>query len=380
MLSKPPKKSTFTVQSTSRRPLSPHSNFDDSPWLWTLPGSRRLSPARSSARRWVPSPATDRADTPHSTRGLPRPDWHTTRNSRCLRQSAAGGHSASVPCGASCASCARRLSLAHLGTPARTTPPASSLAPSTRQLSLSLSLLCQADIDYDALSVSELKEVVSTLKGNLELAMGALSGKMPPPSAPAATPAPVAPPAAPAPAAPAAPAATNASSIGLKMPAACEWSDPDGVLPWSFPVNAEAVTAYLTKTMQERIMMLDGAMGTVIQNYKFDEDAFRGEKWKGIEQEIKGNNDLLCFTQPDTIREIHRAYYAAGSDICETNTFSGTTIAQADYGMESIVYELNKIASELAVAAAAEVCVCVCASLSLSLSLSLSPGFFFSTT
>ena len=71
-------------------------------------------------------------------------------------------------------------------------------------------------------------------------------------------------------------------------------------------------------------------------------------------QELKGNNDLLVFTQPDTIREIHRRYFEAGADIGETNTFSGTTIAQADYGMEHVVYDINKIGAELAVDAAKE--------------------------
>ena len=109
--------------------------------------------------------------------------------------------------------------------------------------------------------------------------------------------------------------------------------------------------------MLKRIMVIDGAMGTTIQQYKFSEEDFRGTMFTSIPetQEVKGNNDLLCFTQPDTIREIHRRYFECGADICETNTFSGTTIAQADYGMEHIVYDLNKIACELAVEAAKEV-------------------------
>ena len=126
--------------------------------------------------------------------------------------------------------------------------------------------------------------------------------------------------------------------------------------------DAEKITAYLTKTMNERIMVLDGAMGTTIQQYKFTEADFRGDKFcEGAEmaipaeQEVKGNNDLLVFTQPDTIRDIHYRYFDCGADICETNTFSGTVIAQADYAMEHVVYEMNKIACELAVDAAKEI-------------------------
>merc|ERR1719329_994028 len=98
-------------------------------------------------------------------------------------------------------------------------------------------------------------------------------------------------------------------------------------------------------------------MGTTIQQYKFSEKDFRGDKFTDVPatQELKGNNDLLVFTQPDTIREIHKRYFEQGADICETNTFSGTVIAQADYGMQHIVYDLNKIACELANEAAREV-------------------------
>merc|ERR1719502_2120806 len=109
--------------------------------------------------------------------------------------------------------------------------------------------------------------------------------------------------------------------------------------------------------MSERIMVIDGAMGTTIQQYKFTEHDFRDGYFESHPetQELKGNNDLLCFTRPDTIREIHRRYFECGADICETNTFSGTVIAQADYAMEHVVYEMNKIACELAVDAAKEI-------------------------
>lgn len=95
---------------------------------------------------------------------------------------------------------------------------------------------------------------------------------------------------------------------------------------------------YVDGMMSKRIMIIDGAMGTTIQQYKFTEADFRGERFKDFTHDIRGNNDMLVLTQPDTIYDIHRRYFEAGADICETNTFSGTTIAQADYGMEDIVY------------------------------------------
>lgn len=98
--------------------------------------------------------------------------------------------------------------------------------------------------------------------------------------------------------------------------------------------------------------MLDGAMGTMLQQYKFTEEDFRGERFKDYPTSLKGNNDLLSITQPEAVKEVHRKYFLAGADIVETNTFSGTTIAMADYQMEDLVYELNyqsaKIAKEVA--------------------------------
>jgi len=104
----------------------------------------------------------------------------------------------------------------------------------------------------------------------------------------------------------------------------------------------------LEKILEQRIMILDGAMGTMIQAYKFEEDDYRGERFKDYEVLLKGNNDLLSLTQPEAIKEIHRKYLAAGADILETNTFSGTTIAMADYAMEDLVYELNYESARLA--------------------------------
>ncbi|MEP2578008.1 MAG: homocysteine S-methyltransferase family protein, partial [Roseibium sp.] len=97
-----------------------------------------------------------------------------------------------------------------------------------------------------------------------------------------------------------------------------------------------------------RILVLDGAMGTEIQLLKLDEAAYRGERFKDWSSDVQGNNDLLSLTQPDAIRQIHVDYLEAGADIVETNTFSSTTIAQADYGMQELAYELNFESAKLA--------------------------------
>ena len=108
----------------------------------------------------------------------------------------------------------------------------------------------------------------------------------------------------------------------------------------------------LHKALKERILVLDGAMGTMLQAYKFSEEDFRGERFKDFHIPLKGNNDLLSITQPEAIAEMHSKYFEAGADIVQTNTFSGTTIAMADYELEDVVYELNyasaKIAKEVA--------------------------------
>ncbi|MDC1259636.1 homocysteine S-methyltransferase family protein [Flavobacteriaceae bacterium] len=100
--------------------------------------------------------------------------------------------------------------------------------------------------------------------------------------------------------------------------------------------------------LQKRILILDGAMGTMLQDYNFSEDDYRGERFKDYPTPLKGNNDLLSLTQPDAIAEIHRKYFEAGADIVETNTFSGTTIAMVDYAMENLVYELNYESAKIA--------------------------------
>ncbi|MFT6959937.1 MAG: 5-methyltetrahydrofolate--homocysteine methyltransferase [Polaribacter sp.] len=108
----------------------------------------------------------------------------------------------------------------------------------------------------------------------------------------------------------------------------------------------------ITEQIKNRILVLDGAMGTMLQAYKFSEEDFRGARFKDYPTSLKDNNDLLSLTQPEAIKTIHGKYFEAGADIVETNTFSGTTIAMADYQMEDLVYELNyqsaKIAKEVA--------------------------------
>jgi len=104
----------------------------------------------------------------------------------------------------------------------------------------------------------------------------------------------------------------------------------------------------LREALAKRILIIDGAMGTMIQRYKLDEAAYRGERFAAWPSDLKGNNDLLCLTRPKVIQEIHSQYIAAGADIIETNTFSSTTIAQADYGLEEIVPELNRAAARVA--------------------------------
>jgi len=100
--------------------------------------------------------------------------------------------------------------------------------------------------------------------------------------------------------------------------------------------------------LEQRILVIDGAMGTMIQRYKLNEEDFRGERFKDWHQDLKGNNDLLSLTRPDIIEAIHLQYLEAGADIIETNTFSSTSIAQADYDMSQLAYELNVAAAKCA--------------------------------
>ena len=106
--------------------------------------------------------------------------------------------------------------------------------------------------------------------------------------------------------------------------------------------------------LNEKILVLDGAMGTMIQRYKLTEEDYRGDRFKDWHTDVKGNNDLLSITRPDIIKAIHKEYLQAGSDIIETNTFSSTSIAQADYDMQALAHELNVASVQSAKDAIAE--------------------------
>ena len=108
----------------------------------------------------------------------------------------------------------------------------------------------------------------------------------------------------------------------------------------------------LEKAASERILIIDGAMGTMIQRHKLDEAGYRGTRFKDWHRDVKGNNDLLVLTQPKIIQDIHEQYLAAGADIIETNTFNAQVISMADYGMEAMSHEINLVAAKLARAAA----------------------------
>ena len=120
------------------------------------------------------------------------------------------------------------------------------------------------------------------------------------------------------------------------------------------PISPERIDA-LKRLLPQRILLLDGAMGTMIQGYRLEEKDYRGERFATHEADLKGNNDLLNLVRPDVIHSIHRAYLDAGSDIIETNTFNATRISQADYHMESVVRELNVEGARIARQAADEV-------------------------
>jgi 5-methyltetrahydrofolate--homocysteine methyltransferase len=113
-------------------------------------------------------------------------------------------------------------------------------------------------------------------------------------------------------------------------------------------MTREQRIAALKAAARQRILIIDGAMGTMIQRYKLDEAGYRGERFKDWPRDIKGNNDLLALTQPQIIRDIHTAYFEAGADIAETNTFNAQRISMADYGMEALSYEINVAAARLA--------------------------------
>lgn len=110
----------------------------------------------------------------------------------------------------------------------------------------------------------------------------------------------------------------------------------------------------IKELVKKKILVLDGAMGSLIQTYKLEEEDFRGERFKDHSHPLKGNNDLLALVRPDILKEIHCLYLDAGADILETNTFSGTTIAQADYALEDAVYDINFYSAKVAKEAADE--------------------------
>lgn len=118
-------------------------------------------------------------------------------------------------------------------------------------------------------------------------------------------------------------------------------------------MSQKDVTQQISRLAQARILLMDGGMGTMVQRYSLTEEDFRGERYKGHPKPLKGNNDVLCLTRPDVVREIHEAYLAAGSDIIETNAFSAQVLSQADYLLEPDVYEINLEAARIASSAAA---------------------------
>ena len=112
--------------------------------------------------------------------------------------------------------------------------------------------------------------------------------------------------------------------------------------------TAQSRIAALKEALAKRILVIDGAMGSMIQTYNLQETDYRGERFANYATDLKGNNDLLCLTKPEVIKEIHRAYLDAGSDILETNTFNGTRVAQGDYSLESVAAEINLAGAKLA--------------------------------
>src|SRR5678816_537858 len=110
----------------------------------------------------------------------------------------------------------------------------------------------------------------------------------------------------------------------------------------------------IRELLNHRILIIDGAMGTMIQRYKLSEADYRGERFKAWQSDVKGNNDLLCITQPQIIEEIHKQYLEAGADIIETNTFNAQRISLADYNMQELAYEINFEAAKIAKKVATE--------------------------
>src|SRR6187551_3156987 len=110
----------------------------------------------------------------------------------------------------------------------------------------------------------------------------------------------------------------------------------------------------IRELLNHRILIIDGAMGTMIQRYKLSEEDYRGERFKDWPSDLKGNNDLLCLTQPHIIKAIHKEYLAAGANIIETNTFNSQKVSLADYNMQALALEINIAAAKIAKEAIAE--------------------------
>lgn len=148
--------------------------------------------------------------------------------------------------------------------------------------------------------------------------------------------------------------ATRASRVPLPTPERGKMSSKreTSSLFLDKPLNHKGMT--IQEASQNRILILDGAMGTMIQRYKLEESDYRGERFAGHPSPLKGNNDLLSITRPDIIRSIHDAYFEAGADIAETNTFNSTSISQEDYGLQDLAYELNLEGARIARASAAQ--------------------------
>ena len=115
-----------------------------------------------------------------------------------------------------------------------------------------------------------------------------------------------------------------------------------------YPIDSYTRGAEFVRQLGQRILILDGAMGTMIQRYKLSESDFRGTRFADHHKDVKGNNELLSLVRPDVIQEIHEQYLAAGADVIETNTFGATTVAQGDYDLPELAYELNLASAKLA--------------------------------
>jgi len=126
---------------------------------------------------------------------------------------------------------------------------------------------------------------------------------------------------------------------------------------WLDATSPRASSDAFAALLKQRLVIFDGAMGTMIQRHHLSEEQFRAERFKAWRSDLRGNNDLLVITQPQIIADIHRAYFDAGADVISTNTFNSTAVSQADYGMQSLVGELNLEAARLARQVADEVTV-----------------------